>query len=123
MKSCLLAFIEFILVLFSATADAQITVAETRLIAPDAEPAIEGKEVDWIYGDYLLKNDQISLTIASPVSTRDANMTIRNIGGSILDLTLNEPSNDQLSVYTPTAGRYLFHDPSLVTTGREGDGV
>lgn len=123
MKICLFALTESVLVLFLATADAQITVAETRLITPDAEPAIEGKEVDWIYGDYLLKNDQIALTIASPVSTRDANMTIRNIGGSILDLTLNEPSNDQLSAYTPTAGRYLFHDPSLVTTGREGDSV
>ncbi|MDG1874577.1 MAG: CehA/McbA family metallohydrolase, partial [Mariniblastus sp.] len=83
----------------------------------------DGKEVDWIYGDYLLQNEHLSLTIAAPLPTRHANMTIRRIGGSILDLTLNEPSNDQLSAYTPTSGRYLFHDPSQVKTGRDGDTV
>ncbi|MDG2220469.1 MAG: CehA/McbA family metallohydrolase [Rubripirellula sp.] len=123
MKSRLIVFIEIAIVTCFAVGESKIMAAQTRLIAPGTEPAIEGKEVDWIYGDYLLKNDKIALTIASPVSTRDANMTIRNIGGSILDLTLNEPSNDQLSAYTPTAGRYMFHDPSLVTTGREGDSV
>ncbi|MCM2373970.1 CehA/McbA family metallohydrolase [Aporhodopirellula aestuarii] len=101
----------------------QAAAAELQVIVPGSEPAIDGKEVDWIYGDYLLKNDHVSLTIAAAVPTRDANMTIRNIGGSILDLTLNEPSNDQLSAYTPTAGRYFFHDPSQVTTGRDGDAV
>ena len=50
-------------------------------------------------------------------------MTIRNIGASVLDLTLNHPSNDQLSAYIPTAGRYLFQDPSEVETGRDGDAV
>lgn len=97
--------------------------AEIRLIQPGEDPAISGKEVDWIYGDYLMKNDQLSLVIAAPLSTRDANMTIRDIGASILDLTLNTPSNDQLSAFTPAAGRYRFHDPSLVETGREGDAV
>ena len=92
-----------------------LSAAEIRVIEPGSEPVISGKELDWIYGDYLMKNDQISLIIAAPLATRDANMTIRNIGGSILDLTLNHPSNDQLSAYTPAAGRYLFHDPSKVT--------
>jgi hypothetical protein len=102
---------------------ATVSAAEIRVIEPDYDPRISGKEVDWIYGDYLMKNDQISLTIAAPLATRDANMTIRNIGGSILDLTLNHPSNDQLSAYIPTAGRYVFHDPSMVETGRDGDAV
>jgi hypothetical protein len=102
---------------------AKLSAAELGVIAPACEPAISGKEVDWIYGDYLMKNDQISLVIAAPLATRDANMTIRNIGASVLDLTLNHPSNDQLSAYIPTAGRYLFHDPSKVETGRDGDAV
>jgi hypothetical protein len=79
---------------------AAVSAAEIRVIEPDDDPGISGKEVDWIYGDYLMKNDQIALAIAAPLATRDANMTIRNIGGSILDLTLNHPSNDQLSVLT-----------------------
>lgn len=97
--------------------------AEIHVIGPDSKPVISGKEIDWIYGDYLMKNDQISLSIAAPLATRDANMTIHNIGASILDLTLNHPSNDQLSAYIPTAGRYLFRDPSKVETGRDGDAV
>jgi hypothetical protein len=70
-----------------------------------------------------MENDQISLSIAAPLATRDANMTIHNIGASILDLTLNHPSNDQLSDYIPTAGRYLFRDSSKAKTSRDGDAV
>lgn len=109
--------------LLSLALSAVLSAGEIRIIKPGKEPIISGKELDWIYGDYLMKNDSVSLIIAAPLATRDANMTIRNIGGSILDLTLNDPSNDQFSAYTPTAGRYLFHDPELVTTGRDDDGV
>lgn len=130
MKFCtailVLIVVEFSLGHSSELFAAQVATVATdnlHVITADSEPAIDGKEVDWIYGDYLLKNENVSLTIAATVQTRDANMTVRNIGGSILDLTLNEPSNDQLSAYTPTGGRYLFHDPSLVTTGRDGDAV
>ena len=107
---------------FAQTQTGALTgIDEVYAITSGSEPKISGKEVDWIYGDYLLKNELISLTIAAPLATRDANMTIRNIGGSILDLTLNEPSNDQLSAYTPVSGRYLFHDPTLVKFGRNGN--
>ena len=99
-----------------------VSAADIRVIDKELEPAISGKECDWIYGDYLMTNDKISLVIAAPLATRDANMTIRNIGGSILDLTLNNPSNDQLSAYTPTSGRYQFRDPAKLKTGRD-DGV
>lgn len=93
--------------------------AELRVIERQAEPTIQGKEVDWIYGDYLMENDRISLVIAAPLPTRDANLTVRNIGASILDLTLKNPSNDQLSAYIPAAGRYLFHDPEQVKFGEQ----
>ena len=100
-----------------------VSAGEVRIIEQGGEPNISGKELDWIYGDYLMRNELVSLIVAAPLATRDANMTIRNIGGSILDLALNHPSNDQLSAYTPTAGKYLFQDPELVTTGRDEDGV
>ena len=109
--------------LLSLALSAMVCAGEVRIIEPGQEPVISGKELDWIYGDYLMKNDSVSLIIAAPLATRDANMTIRNIGGSILDMTLNDPSNDQFSAYTSTAGRFLFHDANLVTTGRDGDGV
>lgn len=100
-----------------------VSAAEICVIEPGSEPVFSGKERDWIYGDYLMTNDQVSLVIAAPLVTRDANMTIRNIGGAILDLTLNHPSNDQLSAYIPTASRYLFRDAAKVETGRDADGV
>ena len=114
-------FIGMPFTLAQAQTETKTGVAKVYVIAPDSEPNISGKEVDWIYGDYLLGNELISLTIAAPLPTRDANLTIRRIGGSILDLTLNKPSNDQLSAYTPTSGRYLFQDPTLVKFGRDGD--
>lgn len=112
-----------IAVLLSLGLGFTLSAAEIRVIEPGREPAMEGKELDWIYGDYLIENDQVALVIAAPLATRDANMTVRNIGGSILDLSLKHPSNDQLSAYTPAAGRYLFHDPSLVSIRRDGDAV
>ena len=107
----------------SSLSSARTSAAELSVITAGNEPRISGKEVDWIYGDYLMRNDQISVVIAAPLATRDANLTIRNIGGSMLDLTLNDPSNDQLGVYTPASGRYFFHDSSKVETGRDGDAV
>ncbi len=97
--------------------------AEISIIKPGQSVELDGKEVDWIYGDYLLRNKALSVVIAAPLPTRDANMTIRAIGGSILDLTLNHPSNDQLSAFTPTAGRYLFQNPDLMEWGKEDDRV
>ncbi len=102
---------------------AEKTEAQVRVIDAQNVPAMKGKEVDWIYGDYLIQNDSISAVIGAPLSTRDANMTVRNVGASVVDLSLNHPSNDQLSAFTPAAGRYLFHDPTKVKVGRDGDAV
>ena len=101
----------------------QSPAAEVRLIYPELEPSISGKEVDWIYGDYLMQNDRITAIIAAPVPTRDANLTVRGIGGAVIDLTLHEPSNDQLSAFIPGGARYLFQDPSLVEVGKDEEGV
>ena len=59
--------------------------------------ATEGKEADCIYGDYVLRNDQITLVIARPEPGRHANMTVRDTGGMIIDLTRRDQPNDQLS--------------------------
>ncbi|MGI9471665.1 MAG: CehA/McbA family metallohydrolase [Rubripirellula sp.] len=123
MKTIFPMLFRFAIALLFAVPAAISVAAEIRVIEPGSEPEITGKEVDWIYGDYLIENDQIALVVAAPLPTRDANMTVRNVGGSILDLTLKSPSNDQLSAYTPTAGRYLFHDPTSVQIERDGDSV
>jgi hypothetical protein len=74
-----------------------------------AAPA--GKEADAIYGDYVLRNDKIVCVVADPLPTRNANMTVRNVGGCVIDLTSRKQPNDQLGCYYPGAGRALlrFH--------------
>lgn len=57
----------------------------------------QGKEVDAIYGDFVLRNDKIVVVIANPVPGRNANMTVKDVGGCVIDLTLRGRPNDQLS--------------------------
>ena len=75
-----------------------------------------GKEVDAIYGDTTLQNRYLRAVIAQPVATRNANMTVRNIGGCLIDLTRRNFESDQLSAFYP--GRRVFAFSDLKT----GDG-
>ena len=77
--------------------------AEFAVLSPQTWEAFapHGKEVDAIYGDYVLRNDKIVAVIAQPLATRNANMTVRNVGGCIIDLTERNAQNDQLSAYYP----------------------
>ena len=67
-----------------------------------------GKEVDAIYGDIVLRNDKIVAVIANPVASRNANMTVKNVGGCVIDLTSRMEPNDQLSCFYPGADQVLF---------------
>ncbi len=72
-----------------------------------------GKEVDCIYGDWVLRNDHLVAVIAEAIPTRNANMTVRNVGGSVIDLTVRDLQSDQLSAYYPLGTRYKLAGPSL----------
>jgi hypothetical protein len=63
----------------------------------------QGKEVDGIYGDFALANDQIIAVVAHPKRGRHANMTVRDVGGSLIDLTRRERQSEQLSAFYPGA--------------------
>src|SRR5262245_29548957 len=58
-----------------------------------------GKEVDAIYGDFALVNDQIMSVVAHPRAGRNANMTVREVGGCVIDLTRRDRQSDQLSAF------------------------
>ena len=73
-----------------------------------------GKEVDAIYGDYVLQNDIFTAIIAQPTPTRNANLTIREVGGCVLDLTRHDSNNDQLGCYYPTGQQFSFTNPKQV---------
>lgn len=102
-----------------------VSVSATELVrlTPDTwdEYAPAGKEVDCIYGDYVLRNDKIIVVIAEPLPTRNANMTVRNNGAMIIDLTRRDAPNDQLSVYHPNGMELSFHSPDRVEIKIDGE--
>jgi hypothetical protein len=77
--------------------------------------APQGKEVDAIYGDYVLRNDRITLVVGRPNAERHANLTVKSVGGALLDMTLVDRQNDQLSAYYPGASRFAFVAADAVT--------
>ncbi|MEO8497366.1 MAG: hypothetical protein ABI614_20035 [Planctomycetota bacterium] len=101
-----------------------VAISATDLVrlTPDTwdEYAPAGKEVDCIYGDYVLRNDKIIAVIAEPLPTRNANMTVRNNGAMIIDLTRSDAPNDQLSAYHPNAMEVSFHSPDRVAIKVDG---
>ncbi len=63
--------------------------------------APQGKEVDAIYGDLVLRNGQLAAVIAAPLATRHANLTVKDIGGALIDLTTRSDNADQLLALYP----------------------
>ena len=78
-----------------------VTITEENLAGLEVP---DGKESDWIFGDTLLVNDKISAVVAASRPSRHANMTVRNVGGCVIDLTQREKPNDQLSCFYPGGG-------------------
>ena len=82
-----------------------------------------GKEVDAIYGDLALRNEKVTLVIAAPLPTRNANMTVRDVGGGVIDFTQRHAANDQLSAFYPGGGSFKFHDMKQIMVYRDGESV
>lgn len=75
----------------------------------------QGKEVDAIYGDIVMQNAFLRAVIAKPVNTRNANMTVRNVGGCLIDLTTLNNQSDQLSAFYPARRIYPLHGETSFT--------
>ncbi len=84
-------------------------VSVTRITAENWNSIVpDGKEVDAIYGDLILKNRHVTAVIAQPLATRNANMTVREVAGCLIDYTTTPSPNDQLSAYYPGCRVYPF---------------
>lgn len=105
-----------------AAASREVPAADVAILGEETwdKFAPEGKEADGIYGDFVLRNDQIVVVIAQPLATRNANMTVRNVGGAIIDLTTRSAPNDQLSAYYPGAAKYSLHGTQRVVVRVDG---
>lgn len=74
-----------------------------------------GKEVDAIYGDIVLRNKYVTAVIAQPLATRNANMTVRDVAGCLIDYTTRSAPSDQLSCYYPGQREYPFREWTVST--------
>ncbi|MFN9720005.1 MAG: CehA/McbA family metallohydrolase [Planctomycetota bacterium] len=79
-----------------------------------------GKEVDAIYGDVVLQNKHLRAVIARPVATRNANMTVRSVGGCLIDLTARHHESDQLSAFYPGRRADSFTEPATIESAAPG---
>jgi hypothetical protein len=87
-----------------------LTKSNWRQFAP------RGKEVDAIYGDFILRNEHVIAVVAEAVPTRHANLTIDDAGGCLIDLTTRDRPNDQFGALFPA------HDRTLKLVGARVDG-
>lgn len=92
-----------------------VHAAEIIRITPENYPQIlpDGKETDAIIGDYVLRNDRLTVVVADAIPTRHANMTTPRVGGCVIDMTYTQTPNDQLTAYYPTGSQFLFHKATI----------
>ena len=110
--------------LVSSTAAQNLAAAELIQLTEKNYQSLcpAGKEPDAILGDWVLRNEAIVAVIAAPGKLRNANMTVRNVGGMLIDLSLRGVNSDQLSCFYPAGNRYNFHDASSVVVTADGKG-
>jgi hypothetical protein len=93
----------------SAPAKQGSPVEIVRLTAENwSDYAPAGKEVDAIAGDYVLRNGHLTAVIAQPLDSRNANMTVKEIAGALIDLTTREQASDQLSAFYPGQRKFPY---------------
>ncbi|HET6422672.1 MAG TPA: CehA/McbA family metallohydrolase [Planctomycetaceae bacterium] len=76
----------------------------------------EGKEVDAIYGDIVLRNSKLTAVIAQTKPTRHANMTVRDVSGCLIDLTAQPGQSDQLAAYYPGRKAVAYQSTEIKAT-------
>lgn len=112
-----------ILVLFAFVVVASLVTpaqaADLVTLSPDNYEAFapKGKEARAFFGDYVLRNDKITLAVADPklMSGRSASRwSIANVSGALIDLTrLDSPSGDMLRAYYPGPFRFKPDAPNF----------
>jgi hypothetical protein len=69
-----------------------------------------GKEVDAIYGDFAINNTGARAVIAAARADRNANMTVRTVGGCLIDFAVGGSESDQLSAFYPGRRKFPFSE-------------
>lgn len=99
------------LVVWGQAQDNSAPVEVARLTAENWKQfAPEGKEVDAIVGDLVLRNSYLTAVIAQPLPTRNANLTVTQIAGALIDFTTRDAPSDQLGAYYPGQRQFAFRE-------------
>jgi hypothetical protein len=104
-----------VLYLWSSLALAQDGGVEVAVLTDDNwdEYVPLGKEVDAIVGDIVIRNQYLTAVIAQPIASRHANMTVRDVGGCLIDLTTRENQSDQLGCFYPGRREFAYRSWSV----------
>lgn len=110
---------------FCLTSVVDLLAADLVKLTPQTwqEFCPEGKEVDCIYGDLVLRNDKLIAVIANPIPGRNANMTVKDVGGCIIDLSVVQRQSDQLSAYYPGGKQLAWRAGQPIGDVREAKSV
>ncbi len=81
---------------------AQLTAANWQKFVP------QGKEVDAVIGDIVLRNGYLTAVIAQPLESRHANARVRDVGGALIDLATRVNGSDQLQAFYPGQKQFAF---------------
>ena len=121
---CSQKHLNWLLVVFALISP--LSAAEILRLTPETwDKAVPGgKEVDAIYGDYVLRNQHLVAVVANAVSGRHANTTVTKVGGAIIDLTTRGQSpqeeSDQLSAFYPNGrDQFAYRQIKIVRAGGE----
>jgi hypothetical protein len=70
--------------------------------------APKGKEADAIFGDFVMRNDRVTVVVGFPGDRRNATFATTGVGGAIIDLELRDAPSDQLTAFYPGGGGLTF---------------
>ncbi len=107
-------FLGLAIIIFAAPASGQpeeITPENWKALVP------AGKEVDAIYGDFAISNDRARGVVAATSFGRNANMTVRNVSGCLIDFAIRAHENDQLSAFYPGRRRFPLRKTEVDSDG------
>lgn len=109
------------LLLILASAPQVFAQATAERITPQNRNLIpNGKEVDAIDNDLILRNEILTAVIAQAKQGRKANMTVGGVSGALIDLTATETQSDQLSAFYPGRRAFTWASESIGTLEEDG---
>lgn len=97
---------------------------EVLVVNADSLAALPGgKEADGILGDFVLRNDRISVLIAAATRARRGSMTLGPCSGALLDASPRDQRKDHWIALYPGSHEWPMTVATLVKDGSDGEAI